>query len=196
MEWARDIIESIPHGTRAKYIDMSSQKQIPESSIASTACDTGLVRVRLSGEDVDVFRQPTECSTKDFEIAWNSSEPLDNDLRLVDDVFLIAMKYDTGRDTDAADRAFLESSASRRLESILVSGPSSDVLDILKRSKSRLLAARSLSHPDLSVREFATDLIESSKLDNLSKSERKALYEILDKKNFLPLPTDIHPVIK
>ena len=110
--WLSPIAElTKEHGISLQCIgDLSGEfRPIDVADVPSMIEADRMIRIVSNDRPIDVFYRATNLGLGDFDGAWERGRQLEEGARVIDAIDLIVTKYQTGRDHDQSDIAFLQS---------------------------------------------------------------------------------------
>jgi len=136
------------------FFDVSQHRKIEPEHLEETIDTAGMVRVGGLDRYLDIFYQPNQLDLEDFETAWSFATIGLGRARVMDELFLMATKTDTGRTSDHDDVSFLEKKLRREISSRLVTCSPAEAVHHFSRYLDHTTCKAALSNPDPAVRKL------------------------------------------
>jgi len=104
--WADKINSVLKKFENASLFDVFENKKIQPENLADHIFNKKMIRINGLERWLDIFREPNNLKTDDFNIIWNTATPFQK-TRLPLEEYLLQTKY-TNRYSDERDTTFLE----------------------------------------------------------------------------------------
>lgn len=163
--WAENLICTLKMFPEAYVWSLAERRHLEVTEIAGEIVEFGVLRIGGFDLPVDVFRRPNEFTEESFDMVWNSSKIMEDNVALPDELHLYISKMDTGRQHDQDDMAFLEMRVKARFKERLPVCDLAEATAMLDRflDPECLQYAKTNPHPDVRalalkyLREFESE---------------------------------------
>ena len=158
-EWASNLCEVVQSLPGARLWSLARRCAIAPGEVAEEISAYDVLRVEGFGLPVDVFRKPNETELEAFESVWAAAQPMEDGVRLPDEIDLFLTKSETGREHDWDDQSFLTAKVKSRARARLPVCDPIEGLGLIKRYADPEVLAFALESPHAEVRDYALKLL-------------------------------------
>lgn len=172
--WSVSLNETLAKTPTAQPYDLAAKQPVTADTIPEVVAQYGVIRIIGLDRPIDVFREPNNLETGDFNKAWEHASISLGNVRVMDAIDILLTKEGTRRAQDIADMSFLERKIHMHLERILPCCGYAEAKTIFDRYADAQTCALALGNPDRKIRALATET-----LDNLARDGDLHASEIL-----------------
>jgi len=161
VDWAaavQDVASQFPETALATLPGWRRLASLTE--LAAAADEIGMVRVLGLECPLDIFRRPNELDEAAFDEVWGRSTMKEDGVRLPEPLDVLQSKLETGRDSDCADLAFLESKVRGSFGDRLATATLEEARHLFARYTDHVVARRALANPNPAVQLLAREILE------------------------------------
>lgn len=153
-KWASIIGPMVYATPNAKPVAIAVWTPISQAEFESVVSRDGVFRIIGLDRPLDIFREPNELPTEEFEAAWQRAVELKDGTRLPDEIDLLMTKQLTDRAKDVLDIGFLENKAEVRYLAEIPLASEELALGMLERFLTPKVAETAIAHTSAAVREI------------------------------------------